>query len=500
MRRRLVCRAALLAVFAASSVVAAPYYPLRVPLIPDPFAIDVQGKLEFLDVERVDGSSPYQNPQGKLRLHIAADLSSRFQVVTDLTGTAGGTPRNASGPGVYDLGHVLQDVSPSLEIGEAYFESRSQYVDLRAGLQKFAWGKLDALQPNDLLNPQKVYDPILEDENDRKNGIPAVAPTFYVPDPKTPYLPSEMRLTLVWAPIFVPYYFPDQDERWYPPLARVPAESQVMGFTVQNHSQFENGKLPGRTWKNGTWAARFSALWGGADFALYYFEGTDPAPSLDARADGLVRIDPLDPALLDIESDVHIFPAFHRVRAAGGDLAYKLFDATLRVEGAYVFDRAYPRSIRDIVAGEQIGDVDLVSLALLRQIRVPVTLGAVNVQRDGVEWGAGGDMFVGDTFVLLQVNQTALLRNSTDLLISDLETRFAMTLRRGFFGDRLTAELIGLYGMQGVYGIAHPRLTYAVTDYVDVRIGYVLIEGHTNSIIGQYRDNDEGYVRVRYRF
>ena len=64
--------------------------------------------------------------------------------------------------------------------------------------------------------------------------------------------------------------------------------------------------------------------------------------------------------------------------------------------------------------------------------------------------------------------------------------------------DRLKAELIGLYGMQGVYGMAHPRLTYSVNDYVDVRIGYIAIEGHSTSLFGQYKRNDEGYVRARW--
>jgi hypothetical protein len=54
--------------------------------------------------------------------------------------------------------------------------------------------------------------------------------------------------------------------------------------------------------------------------------------------------------------------------------------------------------------------------------------------------------------------------------------------------------------MQSVYGVAHPRATYSVNDHVDVRVGYVLIEGHARSIIGQYRENDEAYVRVRYLF
>jgi hypothetical protein len=474
-------------------------YPLRIPFVPSPATADIEGKLEFLDVERIDRSNPRQLPEGKLRLHLSLDLTPNVRFVNDLTGTAGGTPRDPRGAGVYDLNAVKQDISPSLEVGEAYLDLYSRLLEVRLGLQKFAWGKLDRFQPNDLLNPQKYYDPMLEEETDRKIGIPAIAPTFFAPPSSSPLVPTDLRLALVWAPIYVPYYFPDQDERWYPPLARVPRESEVKGVTVENQSAFENAPLPHRTFGNGTWAARVAGLVGGADFSLYYFEGFDPLPALGASARGFARLDLLSPQLVDARSEVNVFPVFRRIRSAGGDLAVKVLGATLRVEGAYVFDRLFPRSISDVVATEQIG-VRQLPVLTGREVEVPVILTPANVRRDSVEWGVGGDTFIGDTFVLLQANQTAILKNDVNLLVSDFETRFAMTLRRSFLDDRLRAELQGLYGMQGVYGVAHPRLTYSVNDHLDVRIGYLLIEGHRESLIGQYKGNDELYVRTRFLF
>jgi hypothetical protein len=465
----------------------------------------LDGKLEFLDVERTDSASPYQNPQGKLRLHLTTDLGARIRFVGDVTGTAGGTPRNASGAGVYDFGHVKQDLSPSLEFGEGYLQVESKRFELRVGIQKFAWGVLDEPHaaeqaPNDLLSPQKFYDPLLEEETDRKMGVPALAPTVYLPSSPSRFLPSDARFTFVWLPIYVPYLFPDQDERWYPPLARVPPQSDVMGVTVENQSSFVNAPVPARTLNHGTYAARLSGLAAGADFALYYFDGFDPAPSLDAAAQGFVRLDPLAPERLDARSEVEVFPVFHRIRAVGGDVAYRVFGATLRLEGAYVLDRGYVRNLQDVVASEQIGMVDPALLQTGEEQPVTVALSDVNVQRDAVEWGVGGDGFIGGTFVLMQMNQTAVLHNHVDLLISDMETRFSTMLRRSYLHDRLRAELLGLYGMQGVYGVAHPRLTYAVNDHVDLRIGFVAIAGHEESVVGQYRQNDEGYVRVRLLF
>src|SRR5215831_4863985 len=128
--------ASLSRVAVALCVLAAPgalAMPLSVPFLPAGSRADLNGKLEFLDVERTNSSSPYQNPQGKLRLHLAVDLSSRVRFVSDVTGTAGGTPRDPSGAGVYDFGHAKQDISPSLEFGEAYLQIDTAMLDLRAG-------------------------------------------------------------------------------------------------------------------------------------------------------------------------------------------------------------------------------------------------------------------------------------------------------------------------------------------------------------------------------
>jgi hypothetical protein len=238
----------------------------------------------------------------------------------------------------------------------------------------------------------------------------------------------------------------------------------------------------------------------GADFALYYFDGFDPSPSLDASAQGFVRLDPLSPQRIQARSEVEVFPIFRRIHTVGGDLAYRVFGATLRVEAAYVDGRGFVRNLQDVVATEEIGPIDPGLLLSGQEQPVTVTLNTVNLRRDAIEWGAGADGFVGDTFVLVQVNQTAVLHNDVNLFISDTETRFSTTLRQNYLDDRLHAELFGLYGMQGVYGVAHPRLTYSVNDHFDVRIGYVVVAGHEDSVVGQYNRNSEGYVRVRFLF
>ena len=471
------------------------------------FGLEIEGSLEGRYVQRIESSSPREHPQGALRLRAGSDLTDWIRLETAVTGLAGGPPRNPAGAGVFDLDRTLQDLSPSLELEEATLDFFFADADVRAGVQKFAWGKLDALQPNDLLNPESFHDPVLEDENDRKVGIPALSGTYYLPSLSGRIVPESLRFTAVWAPIVTPFHFPDEDERWYPPLARVPPESEVDGFTVRNEFRVRNGDLPSRNPVHGGGAARLAGYFQGADFSLYYFDGVDTQPALDADARGFVRFDPTNPgcvpfqpACFDVRSEVDVFPVFERIRAIGADAAYAVFGATLRAEAAWVMDRLYPKTIRDVVASQEFAPVDQLLLLTGEEQEVEVTLEPANVRRDAIEWGFGGDTLWDGTFVLVQVNQTAILDNDVDLLVSDTETRFAMTVRRSFLDERLEAELLAAYGMQGVYGLAHPRLTYDLTDFVDVRVGFLLVEGHEESMLGQYKRNDQAYVRIRFSF
>jgi hypothetical protein len=491
------------ALLAGATVAASP----SVHLFSKTLELETSGVLESRYVQRVHASSPRENPSVDLWFHLGADLGSRTRLEAEAHGLAGGAPRDPDGPGLFRLRDVRQDRSPSLELEEAWIETAVPRGELRAGLQKFAWGKLDGIQPNDLLDPEAYGDPILEEEHRRKIGVPALSLSLVSPRGPAGLFPEGVELTGVWVPVPAAWRFPDQDERWYPPLARPPARSRVDGFVVDNRATFRNRKTPARGLRDGAGAARLAGSAGGVDFAAYYFDGLDPSPALDAKARGFVRFDPtrpgcipLQPSCFDVRSEIDVFPVFQRIRAAGADLAYNAFGVTFRAEAAWVKNRLFAKAIREVIASQRIGPVDPVRLLSGEEQEVRVDLAPVNVRREAIEWGAGADTVWWETFFLLQVNQTAILDNRVDLLLSDTETRFAATVRRSFLDDRLHAEIQGLYGLQGVYGVAHPRLTYDLADSMDLRVGYVWIAGHFESIVGQYRDNDQAYVRFRYSF
>src|SRR5437762_13035729 len=104
MRSLLPCLAAA-AMLSAARAAAVDLYPLRIPFVPSPATAEVEGKLEFLDAERVESSNPRQFPQARLRLHLSLDLTPSVRLVNDLTGTPGRTPRDPRAAGADDSDH-----------------------------------------------------------------------------------------------------------------------------------------------------------------------------------------------------------------------------------------------------------------------------------------------------------------------------------------------------------------------------------------------------------
>lgn len=477
-----------------------PAFALRLPIADR--IVDLDGSAELRHVEKTQSDSKYQAPFGRLRLSFGVDVLQRLRAVAAVSGRAGGTPRNTRGAGVYNLDDTLQDFSPSLDFEEAYLSFTPGGFDFRAGLQKFGWGSLDSFQPNDLLNPERYNDPALEEEDERKIGVPAISAAIPWPEWLAPDVLVDPTLTIAWLPLFVPPRIPDQDERWYPPLGRAPPEAEVLGITVRNESTVRNANLPHRDLDAGALAVRFSGNLEQVGFSLYYFDGYDPQPVFDVSPRGFVRLDVFDPDLLDARSEIDLVPDYHRLRSAGFDLGFTLAAATVRVEAAYVMDRLYSRSVYDIVNNGEItiGPINPVLLQLGIEQELDVVLGQVNFPLDALEWGVGVDTIYEEFFLLLQWNQTSIFGRDRDLIIANQESRVIATARRSFLAETLETELNGLWGIQGSYVVLQPQAVYDLTDSLDVTLGYLLIGGDEDSSIGQYKSNDEVYAKLRFFF
>ena len=126
------------------------------------------------------GGGPQQRPGALLDLHFDGVAYPWLRGHVDLRTRIGG-PFEGGHPGIYNFVHEFQNRTPSLEFSEAYTDVHLRRADLRVGIQKVAWGKLDGVPPTDVVNPRDYHDPIVEDFEERKIGVPAVLGTYYLP-------------------------------------------------------------------------------------------------------------------------------------------------------------------------------------------------------------------------------------------------------------------------------------------------------------------------------
>ncbi len=476
--------------------------------------LELSGHVEVRQVVKTNGGTPDEHNFQQLWLHLRYPLTSAISFASTLAGQNGGPTTKSTGAGLYTFDDVFQSRSPSLEFEEAFADLHLDDFDFRVGKQKFAWGKLDRFQPIDLLNTERYADPFLLEEDERKIGVPAVQGSYYLP-PRD-WSPEEGRLTLVWIPQYIPFRFPRLDERWFPPAAvppdtfAVPAGIVTLpdgkpnpAFDVPLKARARNGSAPSFRMENAGYGARFSALAGGVDYALYYYHGFDAQPAFELTAEAFADPAPGTPLGLDISAETEVRPIFRRVDAWGADAAFAWKDLTLRAEAAYIRGRAFNRDLRFLVSDpSQLAPQIRAAIAQFLQgvPQVPIDLGESFVERDAIDWGVGVDYQMAGYLLLLQVNQTDVLDNGVDLLIKDIETRLIANLRKTFFHDDLTLQLLGLHAIESDYTSLVPRITYQLWEGLELRVGYLFLAGRRSSTVGQYKRNDEAFFRLRYLF
>jgi hypothetical protein len=497
-------------------------WPIQTTVGGRPVDLDITASVR--EVVEENGSSPHERTLEWLRLGAAVPLTDWLRFDSTMVGLNGGPTFQSDRAGVYSWNNVFQDLSPAVDFEEAYFDLFLPSLDLRVGKQKVAWGKLDRTQPNDLINPLTYTDPLLDEEAERKIGVPALQASYYLP--AAALVPPESRLTAVWVPKYVPYRFSPAScqitdntshcalERWFPPAAvppssfvvALPSGSPLPSLTVPLAFRTENGSLPAWRFENSEIGLRYSALLRDTDLALYYFHGFDVQPAFRLSAEAFGQPDlanPLNPLKVkDLSGETVLTPAFHHVDSWGADFAHAFDRFTVRGEGAFIQGRPFSRDLRTLISDpSQIADSITQALGELAMGRgkATVTLPPAFVVRDSVEWGIGGDYVYEGYVLLLQMNQTDVLHNDVNLLIKDVDTRLLANLRKSFLSDTLRTQLVAIHAIESDYTIIRPKIFYQFSDHIGGEIGYLFIAGRAHSVGGQYRRNDEGWVRAEYK-
>jgi hypothetical protein len=498
---------------ALSAVVAAGAASLPVPGTER--TVDVGGWVDGLAVAELGG--PRQRPQaiGEVRFLHKASRALRFHLT--LRGRAGG-PFEGGHPGVMNFVHEFQNRTPSLEVNEAFAELRTGAVELRAGIQKFAWGRLDGVPPTDVLGPRDLHDPIVRDVEESKIGIPALQGTWFLPPAPALDL-SELRASLTWIPIAVPTRLALRAERWFPPsvdAARMlrfgPGEVESLfglpdtSLRVPVTLRTLNHRAP-YTLGSGGLGARLGGRASGVDWDLYHYTGPETGPNADLRVSVALRsADTGGPVTrLVVPADSRLRQEHDTIHMTGADGAATFGGLTVRGEVAWFVDRPYLRITSDLFSPAGLAAIPpatrarIVSRVLAgRRARVP--LEELFPDRDSIEWGLGADYLVAGFLPLVQVNQTLFVDGGPEQLLADPETRILGSVRKRLLADTLELELRAVYAVEREAWFVFPRATYRWGDHWRFRLGYLAVGGPLESNIGQFDENDQFVLEGRYGF
>jgi hypothetical protein len=493
--------------------------------------VETSGYVDGLAVAEIGG--PRQRPQAIAELSLLGKITRDLRLKATFRSRVGG-PFEGGHPGIMNFVHEFQNRTPSLEFNEAYAELRHGDVQLRAGIQKFAWGKLDGAPPTDVLTPRDLHDPLVRDFEESKIGIPAVAFTYFPPPVESLDL-SELKASLVYVPIAVPPRIALLEERWFPPtiktsglnLSEKQAEQLLNAVAPDDFppvnlnggvhiplNLFTLNHRPPKTLDAGGIAGRFSGTVHGVDWSIAHYTGPETGP--DLLLDASARCRDCIPTIaatgkVPVRARSFITQTHDTIHMTGADFQTAIGGATVRGEVAVFQDRPYLRISRQVIEtaltpqalrryGPRLFGIDPNTGQLVPSKRAHVPLPELFPDRDSVEWGIGADYLIEGFLPLLQLNQVIFTDDGPEQLLSNPETRLLASVRKRFLDDTLEVELRGVYAFERAAWFTYPRITYRWKDNWRFRLGYLAIGGPLESMIGQFHANDEFTLEARYSF
>jgi hypothetical protein len=346
---------------------------------------------------------------------------------------------------------------------EAWVELSGPGADLRAGMSRIAWGRLDEVQPTDVINPIDVSRYLLDGRSEARMAVPLVRARLF---------PSD-RLTL--EGIIVPHFRQGRFDRLDEPSSPFnlladasPAEAAFPGFcgpvfTCAERWSFTREPLEGRVQAG----ARATVTTGRVDWSLSGWRGFLPF-GLVARGDPRTGIASLE---------------HRRFTMLGADFETVRGKWAIRGEAAF-----FPA--RPTQGGAGVGIFE----------------------SDALEAGAGVDRRAGDftlsATVLLRADarrhrtpEWPLPRQPYKIVDERLtDVSIVGGFSRTFNRDRVETRVFSLVNPEDRAAFVRGVLAWKPADDVAVEtsIGWFIGEG--DDLITRFGDRDFGYVRLKYYF
>jgi hypothetical protein len=370
-------------------------------------------------------------------------------------------------------GYEFNEQILQIQLREAYADLYLGDFDLRAGQQIIVWGRTDGINPTNNLTPQDYFVRSPEPDDMRMGN-------FLFRGRYT--IQSRIRLEGIWVPVYRHSVY------------------RFDLFDMPDFVNFTDGYSPETTLKNGSFAGKVEFLFDRFDGSISWFSGYDPMPGIEA---GPLPGTPGDNPTIDL------YARPFRQQTAGLDFSFGLGSFGVRGEAAYREPAAgYKGEIfvpnRDLryVLGidRSFGDINVMVMYQGHYVfdfeEMQMLEGLPEIEPEMLQqpavWGMLGPMMDQQ---LAGFNR--IIFDQTKEITHSLAARPAISL----FHNVLDLEVFGLYNFNTEEWTLLPRLSWSVSDNLNLGIGGQYFEGPPNTrydLIAPVFNG--GFIELRYIF
>jgi hypothetical protein len=222
-----------------------------------------------------------------------------------------------------DRGRTRRD--GHLQIREATVGWSSGAFDVRAGIGTIVWGRLDEVQPTDVINPLDASKYLLDGRAEARLPVTHVRARWFAGE--------KAALEAVWVPLFTRGRYDVLDEADSPFNLLADADRCLPGPACPPVASFQRDE-PARTLGTSQGGARLSATSGRVDWAVAVYSGYPGFGRLAAIPIG-IRV-PIGAPLPPVPPDaVVVLERFPRFTMLGGDVETVYGEWAIRGEAAF---------------------------------------------------------------------------------------------------------------------------------------------------------------------
>ncbi|HHO77083.1 MAG TPA: hypothetical protein ENN05_11755 [Deltaproteobacteria bacterium] len=407
-----------------------------------------------------------------------------------------------------EFNKIFQDKNPSIDIDEAYLDLFTENMDFRIGIQKFAWGRLDEINPTDNLNTEDFTQGGTNEENDRKIGAPAVKTTMYT---------DLANIEFAWIPQYVPYRLSTSEERWFPGVLKPPGviATDTAAGDIPVMSFYQDIEMPGRYMSYSQYGVRVSKYIGGFDVSLSFYRGYNTIPITSGPTDLTIELRDLLSLDYSISAKTTLVPEIHKMNVYGFDFTTTAGSFTIRGEYAYYKNKYFNRKLDSVLKEELTQEkqdnimddfmkayIDSEGNESVQTFRIEP---AIALQKDSMKYGIGIDYIYGDTSISVQAIQEFVPDYDDErpiYFIKDgFDTVLTVSFKQFFLQNILEANLDGAYNLEFKEYLIKPSVRYKFTETLHFTLGAIFLDGKEHdSLIGQFQKNDEMFATLKCYF